>query len=99
VIAENLYSERCSCCLLAFLASNDQSNRQDSDGQTDSAGKEAQDNEIPPPPPPPFPMDLAEKVKGMYRLLDLISESGSNGCGDEHFLYALLVLTDFCHRS
>ena len=32
----------------------------------------------------PLPMDLADKVKGMYRLLDLVSESGSNGCGNEH---------------
>jgi len=31
----------------------------------------------------PLPMDLAEDVKGMYRLLDLISESGSNGCVDK----------------
>ena len=30
-------------------------------------------------------MDLAEEIKGMYRLLDLISESGSNGCGNKHF--------------
>jgi hypothetical protein len=30
-------------------------------------------------------MDLAEEIKGMYRLLDLISEFGSNGCGNEHF--------------
>jgi hypothetical protein len=32
--------------------------------------------------PTPTPMgDLADKVKGMYRLLDLIGESGSNGYG------------------
>jgi hypothetical protein len=30
-----------------------------------------------------LPMDLAEQIKGMYRLLDLISESGSNGCVDK----------------
>ncbi|KAI9443823.1 hypothetical protein H4582DRAFT_1807697 [Lactarius indigo] len=29
--------------------------------------------------PAPTPVDLADQVKGMYRLLDLISESGSNG--------------------
>ena len=29
------------------------------------------------------PVDLADEVKGMYRLLDLISESGSNGYGKE----------------
>ena len=29
----------------------------------------------------PTLIDLAEKIKGMYRLLDLIEESGSNGCG------------------
>jgi hypothetical protein len=31
--------------------------------------------------PASAPVDLADKVKGMYRLLDLISESGSNGYG------------------
>jgi hypothetical protein len=36
-------------------------------------------------------MDLAEKINGMYRLLDLISESGSNGCGNELFPDSLLV--------
>ena len=37
-------------------------------------------------------MDLAEMIKGMYRLLDLISESGSNGCGNETFSrYAIIV--------
>jgi hypothetical protein len=36
-------------------------------------------------------MDLAEEIKGMYRLLDLISESGSNGCGNEHFPDTLLL--------
>ncbi len=29
-------------------------------------------------------MDPVEKVKGMYRLLDLICESGSNGYGERH---------------
>ncbi|KAH9965565.1 hypothetical protein BGW80DRAFT_1345251 [Lactifluus volemus] len=32
--------------------------------------------------PLPLPLDLAETV-GMYRLLDLISETGSNGCVDK----------------
>lgn len=27
--------------------------------------------------------DLADEVKGMYRVLDLISESGTNGYGKE----------------
>ena len=36
-------------------------------------------------------MDLAEEVTGMYRLLDLISESGSNGCGNKHCPDALPV--------
>jgi hypothetical protein len=31
-------------------------------------------------------IDPAENVKGMYRLLDLIGESGSNGYGKGHFL-------------
>jgi hypothetical protein len=54
-------------------------------------------------------MDLAEKIKGFYRLLDLIGEpgkSGSNGCGepfDMHRSYPELNLC-FCsgqnhHRS
>ena len=29
----------------------------------------------------PQPVDLADRVKGMYRLLALIGESGSNGYG------------------
>jgi len=29
--------------------------------------------------------DLVGKVKGMYRLLDLIGESGSNGYGKRRF--------------
>jgi hypothetical protein len=28
-----------------------------------------------------IPVDLAQKVNGMYRLLDVVSESGSNGHG------------------
>lgn len=28
-------------------------------------------------------LDLAPSVKGLYRLLDLINESGSNGYGEE----------------
>jgi hypothetical protein len=56
----------------------------------DFAGKEGRDNKS----PPPLPMDLAENIKGMYRLLDLISESGSNGCGNDHFLDAILALTN-----
>jgi hypothetical protein len=34
---------------------------------------------------PALVMDLAERIKGFYRLLDLISEparSGSSGCGE-----------------
>jgi hypothetical protein len=31
--------------------------------------------------PVPAPVDLADEVKGMYRLFDLISESGSNEYG------------------
>jgi hypothetical protein len=27
------------------------------------------------------PVDLANEIKGMYRVLDLISESGTNGYG------------------
>ena len=39
--------------------------------------------------PPPLSTDLAGEIRGMYRLLDLISESGSNGCGNGHFQDAL----------
>jgi hypothetical protein len=76
---------------LDSAASNSQSTRQDFDGQMDSSGKKGQ-NKIPDPPPPTLPIDLAEKIKGMHRLLDLISESGSNGCGNEPFPDSLLVL-------
>ena len=40
-----------------------------------------------------FPVDLADEIKGMYRLMDLISESGSNGHGKESSGTALLVST------
>ncbi len=77
---------------LDLAASNGQSTRQDFrvDGQMYSSGKKGQ-NKIPDPPHLALPMDLAEKIKGMYRLLDLISESGSNGCGNEPFPDLLLV--------
>jgi hypothetical protein len=29
-------------------------------------------------------MDLAEEITGMYRLLDLVAEPGSNGCGNKY---------------
>ena len=35
----------------------------------------------------PVPADLADEVEGMYRLMDLVSESGSNGYGKEPFLF------------
>jgi hypothetical protein len=75
---------------LDSAASNGQSTRQDFDRQMDSSRKKGQ-NKIPDPPPPTLPIDLAEKIKGMYRLLDLISESGSNGCGNELFPDSLLA--------
>jgi hypothetical protein len=71
-------------------ASNGQSTRQDFDGQMDSPGKKGQ-NKIPDPSPPALPMDLSEGIKGMYRLLDLFSESGSNGCGSYPFPDSLRV--------
>jgi hypothetical protein len=70
-------------------ASTGQSTWQDFDGQMHSSGKKGQ-NKIP-DLPPTLPMDLAEKIKGMYRLLDLINESKSNGCGNEPFPDSLLV--------
>lgn len=66
------------------------STRQDSDNQVDTSGKKGH-NKMPDPPPLTLPMDLAENIKGMYRLLDLISESGSNGCGNMPFPDSLLV--------
>ena len=44
--------------------------------------------------PPPLSMDLAEEIKGLYRLLDVISEYGSNGCGNKHIQHAIHVLAD-----
>ncbi|KAI0250860.1 hypothetical protein BJV78DRAFT_1282923 [Lactifluus subvellereus] len=43
-------------------------------------GLPPQNQQVPTPTPV---VDLAEKVKGMYRLLDLIGESGSNGYVDK----------------
>jgi hypothetical protein len=64
-----------------LLVANLQTYRQDLGGQEDSAEKIIQNSGV----PPPLAMDLVENIKGMYRLLDLISESGSNGCGSDHF--------------
>ena len=66
------------------------STRQDSDSQMDSSGKKGH-NKMPDPPPLTLPMDLAEKIKGMYHLLDLISEFGSNGCCNKPFPDSLLL--------
>ena len=65
------------------IASTGQSTWQDFDGEIGSSGKKGQNkmSDL----PPTLPIDLAEKIKGMYRLLDLISESRSNGCGNEPF--------------
>ncbi len=65
--------------LTRFLVANDDSYRRDPGGQVDSARKNVQNSKIP-------PLDLTENITGMYRLLDLISESGSNGCGNDFFL-------------
>jgi hypothetical protein len=75
-----------------LAASNGQSTQQDFDGQMDYSGKKGQ-RKIPdlPRKSQTQPMDLAENIKGMYRLLDLISESGSNGCGNKPFLDSLLA--------
>ena len=54
---------------------------------SDSVGKEFHNNRV----PRPLAMDLAEEIRGMYRLLDLVSESGSNGCGNEHSQDALFT--------
>ena len=43
---------------------------------------------------PHLSMDLAEEIKGLYRLLDVISEIGSNGCGNGHFRHAIRGLAD-----
>src|SRR6266404_1190091 len=51
---------------------------QGSDGHSDFDQSRMKNNDN----PTPTPVDLADKVKGMYRLLDLISESGSNGYGE-----------------
>ena len=48
----------------------------------DTGRKNEQNNRV----PRPLPLDLVEGINGMYRLLDLISESGSNGCGKELFV-------------
>src|SRR6267154_2679408 len=79
---------------LDSAASNGQSTRQDFrvDSQMDSSGKKGQNNILPVDRRHlTLPMDLAEKIKGLYRLLDLINESGSNGCGNEPFPDSLLV--------
>jgi hypothetical protein len=46
----------------------------------DVAGKGLQNNRA----PRPLPMDLAEEIKGMYRIMNLISKSGIHGNGNEH---------------
>ncbi|KAI0246219.1 hypothetical protein BJV78DRAFT_1286673 [Lactifluus subvellereus] len=49
-------------------------------GYAGTDGLPSQNHQVPTPTPV---VDLAEKVKGMYRLLDLIGESGSNGYVDK----------------
>jgi hypothetical protein len=56
------------------------------DKNFNARGTNSQNNRAPPPHPNG---DLAKEIKGIYRLLDLISESGSNGCGNEHLGNAL----------
>jgi len=53
----------------------------------DSVGKELHNNRV----RRPLAMDLAEEIRGMYRLLGLVCESGSNGCGNEHSQDALFT--------
>jgi hypothetical protein len=43
----------------------------------------------------PIPVDLADEVEGMYRLMDLISESGSHGYGKGPFKSSADVLVSF----
>lgn len=43
----------------------------------------------------PIPVDLADEVEGMYRLIDLISESGSHGYGKEPFKSSTDILALF----
>lgn len=59
------------------------------DEKTSNTYKDSRSNRVPPSPS----MDLVEEVKDMYRLLDLVSESGSNGCGNEHFRDPYLIPT------
>ena len=47
------------------------------DNANDTDGKCKRNDQV----PQPLPLDLAEAINGMYRLLDLISETGSNGNG------------------
>jgi len=62
----------------AFLALENMSSLQ-SDGDPGVSGRKVTHNNN---NPPSFRMDLAEEIRGMYHLLELISESGSNGCGN-----------------
>jgi hypothetical protein len=65
---------------MAFVALKNMSSRQ-SDGDPGISGRKVtQGNRV----PLSFRMDLAGEIKGMYHLLELISESGSNGCGNIH---------------
>lgn len=59
---------------------SDIDNEQDSDlGVLDASQiQDRNDDEL-----APIPVDLADEVEGMYRLMDLISESGSNGYVDK----------------
>jgi hypothetical protein len=49
-----------------------------------SSAKERSRAQVPKPPPPPD--DYSCPVKGMYPLLDLITELGSSGLGNRFFL-------------
>ena len=44
--------------------------------------------------PPPLSMDLAEEIKGLYRLSDVISEYRGHGYGNGRFGHATRGLAD-----
>ena len=52
-----------------------------------------------PPPPPVIAVDFVESIRGMYRILDLVSEQGSGGLGESILSVSALDCAELLDQS